>query len=180
MRTLGRLLARNRLDLVAGLCDGILTALTLAAGKMAAVAAYIDIGLALRVACAAASSGAFMLFAAHYAQLRGELWEAEKQLNLTPHGRLADSQLGRAILLESAVGAVIGSAAGFGGAVVPLMVGAAAPGSGWLAIGVALVILAALGVYLARAVHGRPLRWAAALVLTGAALAELGIHLELI
>jgi len=35
-------------------------------------------------------------------------------------------------------------------------------------------------VFTSRAVHGRPLRWAAALVLTGAALAELGIHLELI
>jgi hypothetical protein len=63
--------SRNRLDLVAGLSDGILTALTLAAGKLLGPEAAMSPGLALRVALAAAVSGAFVFFVAHYAVLRG-------------------------------------------------------------------------------------------------------------
>ena len=44
---------KHRLDLVAGLCDGILTALTLASGRLLNAAVPMDLSLALRVATAA-------------------------------------------------------------------------------------------------------------------------------
>jgi predicted membrane protein (TIGR00267 family) len=113
---------RYRLDLVAGFCDGILTALTLASGKILDSNSSVTAGLALRVAAAAGISGAFTFFVAHYAELRGELFEAEKQLNLTTHGRLAKSRLGRAVLFESMIGASVASICSFWGALIPLTV----------------------------------------------------------
>jgi VIT1/CCC1 family predicted Fe2+/Mn2+ transporter len=180
MKKLRRLLSEHRFDFVVGLCDGILTALTLTAGKMIASPSPVGIGLALRVATAGASSGAFIYFVAHYAQLRGELVEAERQLNLTSHGRLASSRLGHAVLFQSAAGAIIASAAGFGGALLPLLVGTVAPGVPWLAIVVAMAVLAVFGAILAVTVHGRPLRWALGLVLAGGILTYVGMRLRLI
>lgn len=180
MNRLRRLLARNRLDVVAGLCDGILTALTLAAGRMVGAESTLAAGLALRVAVAGASSSGFMLFVAHYSQLRSELSEAERQLNLTSHGQLAASRLGRAVLLESGAAAVVGGIAGFCGALLPLLVGVLVPSIPWLAIAAALVVLGVLGAALAIAAHGRPVVWALVLAAAGAVLAYLGMHLKLI
>jgi predicted membrane protein (TIGR00267 family) len=180
MRKLRKVLSKIRLELIAGFCDGILTALTLTAGRIVASASPISFGLALRVATAGASSSVFIFAVAHYAQSRGELSEAERQLNLTSHGRLASSRLGRAVLFESAAAALMGSVSGFCGALIPLLVGVIVPTARWLAMITALAVLAALGVFLAKMVHGRPLRWAASLVLAGGALAYLGMQLKLI
>jgi predicted membrane protein (TIGR00267 family) len=181
VRALGGLLhPKHRLDLVAGCCDGILTALTLAAGRLIDADAVMGIGLALRVAAAAAVSSAFMFFVAHYAQLRSELFEAERQLNLTTHGRLVRSRLGRSIVLDSVTGALAASICSFCGALLPLIVGVLMPIARWLAIATALVALAVLGWGLALTVHGRPLRWAGGLVLGGGALAYIGMRLRLI
>lgn len=177
---LRRVLLNNRLYLVAGLSDGILTALTLSAGKLIQADSLLTLDLALRVAVAGASSSAFMLFVAHYSQLRGELAEAERQLNLTAHGQLASSRLGRTVLIESATAAILGSLAGFCGALLPLLVGVIVPSAPWLAIAAALAALAILGAFLAFAVNGRAAAWAGALVLAGAALAYLGTYLKLI
>jgi predicted membrane protein (TIGR00267 family) len=171
---------KYRLDLVAGFCDGILTALTLAAGKILDSHASMSAGLPLRVATAAAISGAFIVFVAHYAELRGELLEAEKQLNLTTHGRLAKSRLGRAVLFESMIGASVASLCGFWGAWIPLLIAVLVPAAPWLGMVVALAALAVLGVFLAITVHGRPFRWAGSLVLSGGILAYLGMYLRLI
>jgi predicted membrane protein (TIGR00267 family) len=180
MRKLRKVLGEIRLELIAGFCDGILTALTLAAGRIVASASPISLGLALRVATAGASSSVFMFAVAHYAQSRGELSEAERQLNLTSHGKLANSRLGREVLLESAAAAIIGSASGFCGSLIPLLVGVMVPGARWLAIATALAVLAVLGAFLATTVQGRPLRWAVSLMLAGGALAYLGMRLRLI
>jgi hypothetical protein len=108
MKPVGWLLGpKHRLDLVAGLCDGVLTALTLASGKLLNTNEPIDYSLALRVAAAAALTGGFILFAAHYAELRGELVEAERQLNLRSHGRFASTRLGRVVLYEAITGSLI-------------------------------------------------------------------------
>jgi len=180
MKLFRKVLRDNRLDLVAGLCDGILTALTLAAGKMTGSEPPPEFTLALRVAVAGASSSVFMLFVAHYAQLRGELTEAERQLNMVTRGQLAASRLGNKILLESGAAAVIGGIAGFGGALLPLLIGVLVPIAPWVSIAAALVVLAGLGVLLAVAVHGRPLLWALMLAGAGGFLAWLGVQLRLI
>lgn len=171
--------ARHRLDLVAGLSDGMLTALTLGAGHILPTNAPTSIGLAFRVSCAAAVSGAFIFFVAHYAERRGELVEAERQLNLTSHGQLATSRLGRAAMREAAIQAAIASGCTFLGALLPLMVSALIPQPRWLGAAVALVALCLLGYFLARTVYGHPLRWMVGLVLGGVALALLGIWLDI-
>lgn len=61
----------NRLDIVAGLIDGILNALTLAAGRLIHTGGEgATQSLALRVSVAAGATTIFVFFVAHYAQLR--------------------------------------------------------------------------------------------------------------
>lgn len=169
--------AKHRFDLVAGLCDGILTALTLAAGRLLDSQAAMRPDLALRVAIAAGASGAFIFFVARYAALRGRLVEAERQLNLTGHGRMAATHLGRQVIQEAGGSAVINSLCGFCGALLPLLLGVVLPA---VMLVVALAALAALGAFLAHTVHGRPLRWSAGLLAGGVALTFLGLHLKIV
>jgi predicted membrane protein (TIGR00267 family) len=180
MKILGSLVdARHRLDLVAGLSDGMLTALTLGAGHMLPASTPVSPGLALRVACAAALSGAFVFFVAHYAERRGELVEAERQLNLTSHGQLATSRLGRAVMREAAIQAAIASGCTFCGALLPLVVGTWIQQPRWLGAVVALAALCLLGYFLARTVYGSPFRWMTGLVLGGVALTLMGAWLDI-
>lgn len=142
--------------------------------------APMGLGLALRVGAAAAISGAFIFMVAHYAELRGELVEAERQLNLTAHGRFATTLLGRAAFNEAVVGALIASICTFCGALLPLLVGVFVPQVRWLAIVVALLALGLLGYFLAWAVYGHPLRWMIALVVGGIVLAFVGMQLDIV
>ncbi len=181
MNPLGWLVRPNhRLDLVAGLCDGILTALTLASGRLLNTDAPMDVSLALRVATAAAVSGGFILFVAHYAELRGELVHAERQLNLLPYGRMATTKLGRTVLREAASGSLIAAGCSFCGALLPLILGAVFPQMSWCAIAVALGALALLGGVLGKVVYGSPLAWSFVLLLGGAFLAYVGLKLKII
>jgi VIT1/CCC1 family predicted Fe2+/Mn2+ transporter len=168
------------LPLVTGLCDGILTALTLAAGRMLDPAQPMTLGLALRVAAGALASGVFIFFVGHYATLRGELIHAERELNLSAHGRFARTRLGAAVLRDAATATVIGSGCSFLGALVPSAVSALVPGQAWLGIAVAVGVLGLLGVGLARVLFGSPVRWALALMLSGALLACLGVRLRVV
>ncbi len=169
-----------RLDLVAGLSDGILTALILGAGHMLPGHPPMGLGLALRVGTAAAVSSAFVFLVAHYAELRGKLVEAERQLNLTKPGQFATTRLGRAALVEAMIGALIASLSTFFGALLPLLVGVFVPQVRWLAIVVALLVLGLLGYFLARMVYGHPLYWMIALAVGGLFLAFLGVQLDII
>jgi hypothetical protein len=72
----------NMFALVIGLTDGILTALTLASGKVFSSTEPITIGLALRISAASSLSGVFVFFAAEYMRQRGALVHAERQLSL--------------------------------------------------------------------------------------------------
>lgn len=178
MKTLRSLLGpKNRLDVVAGLCDGILTALTLAAGKLLGPQAGISLSLSLRVAVAAAVSSAFVFFVAHYAVLRSDLYEAERQLNLTERGRMATTRLGNMVLEEAGCQALVSSLCSFSGALLPLLVGVWLPALGIL---VALAALALLGAFLGNTVHGRPLSWAVSLVVGGVVLAWVGFYLKIV
>lgn len=90
------------LPLVLGITDGILNALTLAAGAVLRSATGVGVSLAVRVGCAALVTAAFTMFIADYAERRAHLERASRELNLTEPGRLAASQLGRRAALESA------------------------------------------------------------------------------
>jgi predicted membrane protein (TIGR00267 family) len=169
--------SRHQLDLVAGLSDGILTALTLGAGHMFPGHPPMSLSLAVRIGLAGAISGAFIFMVAHYAELRGALVEAERQLNLARHGRFATTRLGRAAFIEAVIGALIASACTFCGALLPLLVGVCVPQIRWLSIVVALLALGLLGYLLALTVYGHPLRWVAAVMVGGVALAYVGMQL---
>lgn len=166
--------------LVIGLTDGILTALTLAAAKVVSSTDPITAGLALRIAAASSLSGMFVFFAAEYIHQRGGLVRAEHQLSLQSGGRLAATHLGRAVLRETLWGAALSSVCNFAGALVPLMAGALAPKRSWLAFAVGIGVLGALGVAAGRASHGRPVVWAAALMLAGGVLAAVGLKLRIV
>lgn len=175
------LFRRNRcLPLVAGLCDGILTALTLAAGRMLDAAQPMTTGIALRVATGALASGAFIFFVSHYASLRGELIHAERELSLAAHGRFARTRLGVAVRRDALLATLIGSSCSFLGALIPSAISAAVPGHAWLGIAAAIGILGMLGFGLAMTVYGNPARWALALVASGLVLAYLGMYLRIV
>jgi len=60
-----------------------------------------------------ALSGAFVFFIAEYARVRDELVHAERQLNLTSHGRFAASRLGQTVFRETLRKMVTASVCGF-------------------------------------------------------------------
>jgi VIT1/CCC1 family predicted Fe2+/Mn2+ transporter len=117
---------------------------------------------------------------AEYARLRGELVEAERQLNLTSHGRLAAGHLGRAIRRETIGSAARSSLANLVGAFFPLLTGAVFPRAAWLALAVAVIALALLGGALAYSIHGNLVGWALALAISGVLLALLGAELDVV
>jgi predicted membrane protein (TIGR00267 family) len=172
--------AKNRLDLVAGLCDGILTALILAGGSLFHPESSMGLGLCLRVAVAAAASGAFIFFVAHYAELRSELVHAERQLNLLSPGRFAATRLGRTILRESFVGAMIASICTFIGALIPILASMIPAAPSWLGAVIAIAALGLLGLFLGRAVYGNPTRWALGLAVAGVIVAYIGMKLNIV
>ncbi len=170
----------NLLPLVLGFSDGILTALTLAAGRLMTAGQPVSFSLGLRIAAGAFASGAFVFFVARYSELRRELIRAERQLNLTSHGQLATSHLGTQALQEALLSGLLSSLAAFCGALVPLLAAALVPAHGWVSIAAALVTLALLGVGLARAVHGRVIYWLLALMAGGAVLSVIGAYLKIV
>jgi len=174
------LLRRERcLPLVAGLCDGILTALTLAAGRMLDAERPMTFGVATRVATGALASGAFIFFVGHYASLRGELIHSERELSLAAHGRFARTRLGAAVLRDALSATLIGSGCSFLGALIPSAISALVPAHAWLGIAAATGILSLMGLGLGKALYGSPARWALALAAGGLALAYLGFRLRI-
>ena len=171
---------RQLLPVVLGLSDGVLTALTLATGSLVDPGRHIAMNMAMRISASAFATGAFVFFVARYSQLRAELVVAERQLNLTSHGRLASSKLGRAILREAILAAVLSSVSSFVGAMIPLLVAALFPAHGWAALAAALITLALLGAGLAKVSFGSPLYWSSTLVAGGVVLSILGAQLRIV
>lgn len=171
---------RQLLPVVLGLSDGVLTALTLATGSLVDPERHIAMSMAMRISASAFATGAFVFFVARYSQLRAELVVAERQLNLTSHGRLASSKLGRAVLREAIAAALLSSVSSFVGAMIPLLVAALVPSHGWAALAAALVTLALLGAGLAKVSLGSPLYWSSTLVAGGVLLSVLGAELRIV
>lgn len=170
---------RHRLDVVAGLIDGMLNALVLTAGRLFHSQAAGSASLALKVGAATAVTTIFVFFVAHYAEARAALVHAEKQLNLLSHGHLATTQLGRQSMIESAAAASIAAGCGFAGSVFPLLLGTLMPSAPAASLAIIVVVLGALGALLARTFYGSPTVWAVALMIGGALLAGIGVELDI-
>lgn len=169
---------RARLDVVAGLIDGILNALVLASGRLLK-AGEIDASLTVRVALATGLTTLFVFFMAHYAELRAELFRAEKELSVLAHGRLAASRLGRQAVRSAVGGAAVAAICGICGSSIPLLMCEWLPGPRWMGIAVAIGMLAALGALLAKSFRGSALFWAATLAGGGVALTVIGLKIDL-
>lgn len=160
--------------------DGILNALTLAAGPLLRSQSGTSVGLAFRVSTAAALTTLFVFFVAHYAELRAELVRAERQLNLSSHGPLAASRLGKRALYEAAASALLAAACGLIGAACPLLLSVILPGPGWVGLCVTILLLGFLGAILARSFFGSIVFWSIAIMVGGIILTFVGIELNLV
>jgi len=172
-------LRRLQFSAVLGIIDGILTALTLAAGRMLNSGDPLSFSLALRISFVSLSTGLFMFFTAEYARLRGELVHTAKQLNLSVRGHLATTQLGKSVLRESLLAAGISALSSFLGALLPLGLGAVSTRVE-LSFALSLLALAVLGAALGYALYASPLLWAIGLLLMGGILALAGMYLKVV
>ncbi|HTT84624.1 MAG TPA: hypothetical protein VMF67_14190 [Rhizomicrobium sp.] len=171
---------RTRLDVTAGLVDGILTALTLAAGRLLRPGAEVSAGFVFRIAVATALTTLFVFFVAHYAELRAELSRAERQLSLLTRGTLAAGQLGKRALREAATGSMIAAGCGLLGASAPVALCLLFPASHGMAIVAAIAMLGILGAILGRSLHSSAVLWSAAIMGGGAVLTWLGVKLAIV
>jgi len=170
---------RSRLDVVAGVMDGILNALILAAGLLLK-GNSIDIGLISRVSAASAVTTLFVFFVAHYAELRTELARVERQLSLTPRGRLGASRLGRQSFEQALAGAALAAVCGFIGAALPLLISMVVPRPTYTGPCITIVLLGVLGGTLARSIHGSMLTWSIAVMAGGGLFILFGLELNLV
>lgn len=172
---------RSRLDVVAGFIDGILNALTLAAGKLFTPGGEgATVAMTLKIGAATSCTTLFVFFVAHYADLRAELVHAERELNLLAHGRLATTRLGQKILRESLSAAVLASICGLIGATIPLGLSLILPAPPILGLIITIALLGILGVVLAGNLFGSRLAWSMALMAGGLVLAIIGAQLKIV
>ncbi len=164
---------------VLGLTDGILTALTLAAGRILGSRNGVSLSIGLRVATASALAGGVVFFTAELARRNQELVHAEQQLNLLSHGRLAATRLGHFVLIESSKATLVVIASNFFGALLPFLVSFISQFR-WVPICFAVVLLGVLGVTIAAVTYRSKIRWAASLMIAGTALAALGLWLRIV
>lgn len=170
--------SRRRLDIVAGLVDGLLNALVLATGRILKSHGF-DFGLILRVGAATGLTTLFVFFMAHYAEQRAELVRAERQLNLTSHGRLAASRLGRGAVAAAAAGAFLAACCGVVGAAGALLISMCSPGPPGVGIAATIALLGGLGAVLARSFHGSIVFWSIVMMAGGVALTVIGAKIDL-
>jgi hypothetical protein len=166
------------LSIVLGLVDGITNALGLAAHSVLHGSAG-GLGLALRIAFFALATAVFAVFVARYVELRTDLIQAGKQLNLLERGTLATTRLGRAERLDALADAAQASMASFSGALLPLALAVAFPALGWLPLALALLMLMFLGLIIGRRLSGNPVVWAVALGAAGPVLMVVGAVLDI-
>lgn len=179
--TVRRILAHQTIrGPVLGFVDGIINALTLAAGSIIGSAPPMTLTLAIRISLFALGTGSLVLFVSGYVDLRSELVRATRQLNLARNKNLAITHLGRAVLREGAIDAGAGGVASFLGCLLPLLVAVLVPDRAWVAIIVAIAMLAALGAVFAISVGGRWPVWALSLASSGIALTAVGLWLKIV
>lgn len=167
------------LPLVLGVTDGMLNALTLAASSILDGGAGISLLLALRVGTAALVTAGFTMFVADYAERRVALARAERQLNMTRPGQLANSRLGRQAVRESLTAMTVAGLSSLAGAAAPLLVGALLTVPPWIVLAATVLSLAALGWVIGGMVQGRRLLWAVSMFVGGVAVTVVGLELHI-
>lgn len=166
--------------MVAGLVDGMLTALTLACDHFLHPGGGMSVSLACRVALAAGLPSVIVVFSAGYARQRQEILRMAYQLNLDARRQLLQSNLGRQALHGSVIAALTSGAYSFLGALLPLLAAEVLGTSAWSSVGLIILLLGALGAVIGRLTASSQTGWALALMLAGSGLAWLGIHLQLL
>ena len=168
------------LPLVLGVTDGILNALTLAGGAiLRGHGDGLNALLALRVGTAALVTAAFTMFVADYAERRSRLRRSSRELNMTEPGRLAATNLGRAIVRESALATVVAGVASLVGAAAPLLLGALLPVPSWVTLAISIGFLGLLGWVLANMLAASRFRWCSAMLVGGALVTFIGAVLNI-
>jgi VIT1/CCC1 family predicted Fe2+/Mn2+ transporter len=167
------------LPLVLGLIDGILNALTLAAGALLDASRGVTVGLSFRIGAAAFATAGFAFFVAKYAELRGGLVRAGRQLSLRDDQPLQATDLGSLVRSQALAATAVACFASFLGALLPLLAGALLPGPAWLAVALALLVLAGLGFGLASVLEGSRARWVIGLLAGGVVLTAIGAVLKI-
>lgn len=180
MRTGQSLRLREQvLPLVLGLTDGIMNALVLASSAIVHPQDQLSLMLGVRVGGAALVTAVFTMFVATYADLRNQLAQSSRQLNVDSRGHLARTRLGRAVIREAVAATGIAGAASFTGAIFPLAAGALLPGPSWIALAIAIAALALMGIRIGRVVGGSGIKWAVGLAFGGVAVAVIGLQLHI-
>jgi predicted membrane protein (TIGR00267 family) len=176
-----KILKKNLFALVLGLIEGILTVLTLATGRVLDKKGEVfSLGLALRIAFVTAICGGVVYFYSEYTKQRHTLIKFEKELNLSYHGKLVKSNLGKQILKETIIGSSFSGFFSFSGAFLPISGAVFFPQYSWIPVIIALLILAALGLNVAKLVYGNSISWVLALLLTGITVSFIGYKLHVI
>lgn len=173
--------ARQRLllPIALGLADGVLNALTLASSSLVGGGAHVTAWLAIRISIAALVTAGFSVLVATYAEARGSLRHASRQLSLATAEGLVATQLGRDAILHAVEQAGLASGSSMLGALLPLLIAAGLPGPGWIAAIVAICALGVLGAGLASAVRASRLVWGTALILGGIAVTAIGAWIKI-
>lgn len=177
---LPRIRVRWAFSSVLGLTDGILTALTLGAGRMMQSHGTMSVSLAVRIAMASALTGGVVFFTAELARRNRELVRAEQELNLLSRGRLAATRLGRFNLLETSQATVTLVVSNFAGAFLPLIVVTAFRQLAWIPILLSMLLLWGLGWLIARVTYRSRIRWSFGLMAAGAILTAFGMWLHIV
>ena len=167
------------LPVALGLADGVLNALTLASASLLGSGVHVTAGLAIRISIAALVTAGFSVFVGTYAEERGGLRHAARQVNLSNEGALVDTQLGQLAARRAVTQAALASGASMLGALVPLLIAAVVPGPGWIAAIIAVGTLGVLGVGLASTVVANRLAWAVSLIAGGIAVTAVGLWISI-
>lgn len=167
------------LPLVLGITDGILNALTLAAGTILRGGGDgLTVVFALRVGVAALVTAAFTMFVADYSERRAALVRASRQLNMI-EPRLASTRLGRQAVRDSAIAMAVAGLSSLIGAALPLIAGAVIPGPSWIVLALTIAVLGVLGWLLGAILAGRRVVWATAMVIGGCIVTVIGAWLRI-
>lgn len=166
--------------LVIGFVDGMLTSLTFAAGSLTIADAHPTLSLALRMGAASLVSSGFVFFVGKYAELRGQLIHAGKELNIIKKGQLASTKLGKIALNRSIYDSIVSGISGFVGGFLPIIFATLDPLLPWITLLSSVIILGIFGFILGHIVGKNPYIWTGALFLGGILVSLIGIQLHII
>lgn len=180
MRITTKTQQKYSLPFVLGLSEGIITVLAFIAKKLVNSTHVVTLGFALRLSLAAFITTGFVYYVSQYVDLRRQLLHAERELNLTSSGKLAMTNLGRQIIIESCITSFIASMAAFIGALIPTLIAISLQQYKWSSIFSSIMTLGILGLMLSRLVNGNKLAWVMTLTISGLLITYIGMQLNIV